>query len=75
MSVDIGEEQGPLQAFAQERKLTFPILLDQNAAVARKYGVRGIPASFFIDREGVIRVQHIGPLSESSIARYLDQIL
>ena len=64
-----------MQAYVQKQNLTFPILLDEDAGVARRYGVYGIPASFFIDREGVIRAQHIGPVSESLIAKYLEPIL
>ena len=73
--MDIGEERGTVQAFAQEQGLTFPILLDDNGAVAQGYRVQGIPISFFINREGVIQVQHIGPLDESLIRKYLDPIL
>ena len=75
MSVDIGEGRGIVQAFAQEQGLTFPVLLDENGAVAQRYGVRGIPTSFFINREGVIQVQYTGPLDEALIGEYLDQIL
>ena len=64
-----------MQAFAQEQGLTFPILLDENGGVAQRYRVRGVPTSFFINREGVIQVQHTGPLSESLIEKYLAQIL
>jgi len=73
--VDIGERRGTVQAFAQKQGLTFPILLDERGGVARRYGVRGVPTSFFINREGVIQVQHTGPLNESLIEKYLDQIL
>jgi peroxiredoxin len=73
--VDIGEERGLVQAFAQERGLTFPILLDENGGVAQTYRVRPIPYTLFIDRQGVIRVQHIGAVEESLIAKYVDPIL
>ena len=63
-----------MQAFAQERGLTFPILLDTDGGVAQGYRVQGIPTSFFINREGLIKVQHTGPLNESLIAKYLHQI-
>jgi len=72
--VDIGEGRGIVQAFAQKQGLTFPILLDENANVARTYRVRGIPASLFISRDGVIQVQHAGPLKESLIEKYLDHV-
>ena len=64
-----------MQAFAQEQGLTFPILLDENGAVAQEYRVSGIPTSFFMDHERVIQVQYTGPLNESLIEKHLDQIL
>ena len=73
--MDIGERRAPVQAFAQKQGLTFPILLDEKGAVAQRYRVRGIPTSFFINREGVIQVQYTGPLNESLIGKHLDQIL
>lgn len=51
------------------------LLLDENGAVAQGYRVSGIPTSFFISHEGGIHVQHTGPLDESLIGKYLDQIL
>jgi peroxiredoxin len=73
--VDIGEELGLVQAFAHERGLTFPILLDEDGGVAQRYRVRAVPYSLFIDREGTIRAQHIGPMGESLTAKYVDPIL
>jgi len=71
LSVDVGEDQETVQAFAQNQGLTFPILLDENGSVARKYGVQGIPTSFFIDRQGVIQARYTGALNESLINEYL----
>lgn len=62
-------------AFAQEQGLTFPILLDEDGAAAQRYGVRGVPTSFFINRQGVIEAQYTGPLDESLIKKHLEQIL
>jgi peroxiredoxin len=75
LSVDIGDEPAQVSAFAEEHDLTFPILLDQDGAVARTYRMSRIPASLFIDREGVIRKRHIGPLEESLVSSYLESIL
>ena len=71
--MDVGEDQETVQAFAQNQGLTFPILLDENGSVARKYDVQGIPTSFFIDRQGVIQARYTGALSESLINEYLGQ--
>ena len=64
-----------MRDFAEEEGTTFTVLLDEQAKAARAYEVRGIPASFFIDREGVIRIRHKGPLDEMVIERYAEQLL
>ena len=73
--MDIGEKQATVQAYAQERGLTFPILLDEKGAAATRYLVPGVPTSFFISREGMVEARYTGPLYESLIKEYLDQIL
>lgn len=37
---------------------------DQDGRVAIDYGVYGAPETFLIDRNGIIRYKHIGPLNE-----------
>ena len=46
-------------------KANFPVLLDTNAnsSVADSYQVYGIPASFFIDKNGIIRGNHVGGMT------------
>jgi cytochrome c biogenesis protein CcmG/thiol:disulfide interchange protein DsbE len=33
------------------------------------YGVYGVPETFVIDRSGVIRLKHIGPLTKDAIEK------
>ena len=49
--------------FVEGRGFTFPVLFDTaDGAVADRYRVRGLPATFFIDREGVVRSVNYGPV-------------
>ncbi len=49
--------------FANEIGLTFPIAFDTpNSDVAAGYGVRGLPATFFVDGEGIVRAMNLGPV-------------
>ena len=75
MVVDIAEELDSVVAYTKEQGLTFPSLLDHTGMVARGYNVSGIPASYFITRDGIIHAIHIGPLNDSTIERYLMEIL
>jgi cytochrome c biogenesis protein CcmG/thiol:disulfide interchange protein DsbE len=55
-------------SFADRFGLTFPVLLDLKGDVARRYELRALPSTFFIDKDGVIRKVVIGgPMSESTI--------
>jgi peroxiredoxin len=42
------------QPYADNLKLTFPILLDSASEVARQYGVRGLPTTYLIAPDGVL---------------------
>lgn len=44
-----------IQEYVKKNKLTFPVLLDQDQKVRKKYHVMGLPTSYLIDGEGKIR--------------------
>jgi len=46
--------------FMKELKLTFPALIDHKTEVARQYGLRGLPTTYLIDREGRLVRKLIG---------------
>ncbi len=43
-----------MQEFVKKAKVPFPVLLDKDVEVSKKYGIRAHPAHFFIDRQGVL---------------------
>ena len=49
--------------FANEIGITFPVAFDTpDSDVAARYGVRGLPATFFVDGEGIVRAMNLGPV-------------
>jgi peroxiredoxin len=58
-------------AFMNELGLTFNALSDIDGEVHRQYRVRGLPTSFLVDKEGLLRVQHIGVMTEVQLDEYL----
>ena len=57
-----------VRPFVAEAKVSFPVLLDPQGEVGRKYGVWGYPESFVVDREGRIIDRVIGPRDWASSA-------
>lgn len=49
-----------IRDFINELRLTFPILLDPDMKVTRKFHVIGLPVSVLIDRQGIVRAKEIG---------------
>jgi thiol-disulfide isomerase/thioredoxin len=52
LAVDLRESPDIVAEFVNELGLTFPILLDSQGRTGAIYGVRGIPTTFLVDKEG-----------------------
>ena len=65
-----------VESFVHEFGLTYPILLDRDGAVGLLYQLSGLPTTFFINREGIIRTVVIGgPMSATSIRSKIEALL
>jgi thiol-disulfide isomerase/thioredoxin len=76
LAVNLQENPTTVKKFVENAGLTFPILLSPGNAVPLSYNVRGIPATFLIDADGVIRDIKIGAFSgvgeiESKLAKIM----
>ena len=63
LAVNQGESHGTVSAFMQDKGYTMTVLLDEAGTVGKLYAVRGIPTTFFIDENGIIRDIKVGPFS------------
>lgn len=59
VNIESDAEQA-ISDFVKELRLTFPILLDPDMKVTRKFRVIGLPVSVLIDRQGIVRAKEIG---------------
>jgi len=60
LAVNLHESARTVRPFVQELKLSFPTVLDADGSVSREYGVRALPVSFLIGRDGTILWRAIG---------------
>ena len=55
------------RAYVSEFKLTYSIPMDENGHAVKAYGVMGLPTSFFVDPEGIIRNVVIGQMDRATM--------
>jgi cytochrome c-type biogenesis protein len=68
ISLDTGDAADDIRAFVQEYGVTYTILHDRRMRGLELYQILGLPGSFLIDREGVLRWMHYGPIREGDAA-------
>lgn len=54
---------------------SYPALLDENSAIARSYGVVGLPTTFFIDGKGIVRAKIVGEADEATFERQVLELM
>lgn len=73
LGVDLQENRDIVRRFADDFGASYPILIDDGGAVAEQYRLVGVPTSFFVDSEGVLRGQQLGLLTADSLKKKLDE--
>ena len=69
IAVDVGENKTQAAAFKQELGLTFTTPIDPTRQATAKYNLFGLPASYVIDKDGVIRAVKFGPYTDEKDLR------
>ena len=60
LAINVGEDADTIFTFTSDYSVTFPLLLDRDSSVTKKYPVLGIPTSFILDPQGRIIYRAVG---------------
>ena len=74
VAVDVGDDADDVAAFLNAQGLTLPVALDRQGTIAAQYRVQGLPTTFFLDAQGVVREIHIGALDAHSLRQGLTAV-
>ena len=76
LAINMGESSSTVKGFMQSYNLSLPVLLDTELVVAQMYNIVGIPTTFFIDKDGIIREKIIGAFpNKAEIENRLSKIV
>ena len=75
IGLDYLDQEPAAKAYLAEFGITYPNGPDLQSAAARRYGIKGVPETFFIDPQGKITDIVIGPIvSQGKMDEYLAKI-
>lgn len=75
IAVNAGQDRKTVMEFMRNLGVSYPALMDENSAIAKRYGVVGLPTTYFVDAKGVVRAKLIGEADEASFERAALEIL
>ena len=60
VAVNVGEYDANDERWQRFAKLSYPMLSDPRGIAAKKFGVVGLPTTFVIDADGILREKRVG---------------
>jgi thiol-disulfide isomerase/thioredoxin len=77
VSIDARGDEEKIQSFAREFRMSYPIWRDPDERVNTRFLAIGVPSTYLIDRDGVLRWKHLGTLrpTTAGFQAALDEVL
>jgi cytochrome c-type biogenesis protein len=77
VSVDVGGAEEQIRDFMKEFDMTYPVWLDPEERVSTQFLIIGVPATFLIDKHGVLRWRKTGPVmpGDTSLTNAIERAL
>jgi cytochrome c biogenesis protein CcmG/thiol:disulfide interchange protein DsbE len=64
-----------VEAFLQDNKITYPILVDKQGELSRQWLAQQLPRSYIVDRQGMVRFTHLGEITERDFEAHIAPLL
>ena len=77
VSVDAAGNEDGIRDFIKEFEMQYPVWLDPDERVSAQFLAIGVPSTYLIDRQGVLRWRRTGPIApgDTSLANALERAL
>jgi len=75
LGVNVGGSKELVEAFAKGLNITFPVLYDPAMIAAKKYGIRSVPTTCFIDRNGIAKQVIAGEIPQKVFDKIVGALL
>lgn len=69
IAVNLGEGSAAVRKWVEDLGLTFTVLLDAQFSAASLYGLRGLPTTYLLDSQLMLKRIYFGPVSAAELQR------
>lgn len=75
LAVNAGQDRATVEAFMKKLGVGYPAALDESSKIAKSYGVVGLPTTFLIDGQGIVRGKIVGETDAAMFERHVQALL
>jgi peroxiredoxin len=75
LAINVRQDKETAERFIQRLNISYEVLLDEEGAIARDFGVIGLPTTFFVDREGRLATRVLGESTPELFERIVEELL
>lgn len=75
LAVNAGQDKATVEAFMKKLGVGYPAALDESSKIAKRFGVVGLPTTFLIDGQGIVRGKIVGESDEAMFERHVQALL
>lgn len=74
LAINAGQDRETVAAFMRKIGVSYPALLDEKSEIARRYGVVGLPTTYFVGADGVVKSKVVGEADEATFERHAQEL-
>lgn len=75
LALNAGQDRAVVMNWLQRQPVGYPVLLDEDGTITRRYGVIGLPTTYFIDGDGMVRGKALGEMSAEAFRHQVDKLI
>jgi peroxiredoxin len=75
ISINLQESNNDVNKFIKEYNLTFPVVIDADGEVSKKYKITTVPTTYLLDSKGKVIKKNVGEMDEAMLEDWIKQIV
>ena len=75
LGVDVNDFSGSARKFMRKHRVTYPVVHDNKDVTSPKYGLTGLPETFFVNRRGLVVAHVTGQVSVAELRAGIEKAL